>query len=81
MLSLIFFLFVFILINDTFSNLKMIVFIITGFICSNKEVKHVILFYHSGISPTLQMQWGFAVMFILQNNGGGSYFPKQRKGW
>ena len=43
MLSLLFFFWS--LVNDTFSNLKNIVFIITGF--SNKEVKQVVLINQS----------------------------------
>ena len=40
------------LVKDTFSNLKLDVFIITGFICSKKYVKQVVLMNHSWISPT-----------------------------
>ena len=54
-LSLIFF---GILVNDTFSNLKLNFFIITGFICSNRYVKQELLINHSWISPTLQREWG-----------------------
>ena len=35
------------LVNDKFSNLKLNVFLITGFICSNKYVKQVVLINHS----------------------------------
>ena len=33
------------LVNDTFSNLKLNVFIITGIICSNNYVKQLVLIY------------------------------------
>ena len=64
-------------VNDTFSNLKLYVFIITGFICSNKYVKQVVLINHSWISPTLQMRTG--VLFILQKIEEGTFSPKKGK--
>ena len=45
------------IINDLFSNLKLIIFIITGFICSNKDVKQVDLINHSWFSPISQRRW------------------------
>ena len=33
-------------------------FFITGFICSKKYLKQVVLINHSWISPTLQSRWG-----------------------
>ena len=45
-------------VNDTFSNLKLNFFIITGFIFSNKYVKQLVFINHSWISPTLQRGWG-----------------------
>ena len=51
---LILFFFFWILENSTFSNLKLILFIKTGFVTSNKEVKKVVLINHSWISPSLQ---------------------------
>ena len=42
------------LVNDTFSNLKLKVFIITGFICRNKYMKELVLVNHNWISPMLQ---------------------------
>ena len=63
--------------NDTFSNLKLYVFIITGFICSNKYVKQVVLINHSWISPTLQMRTG--VLFILQKIEEGTFSQKKGK--
>ena len=43
------------LVNDTFTNLKLNVFVITGFICSsNKYVVQVVLINHSCIILTLQ---------------------------
>ena len=55
-LSLIFFQSV---VNNTFSNLKLIVFIFTGFICSNKEVKQVVLINYTWIFSTLHRGWAF----------------------
>ena len=46
--------------NDTFSNLKLNVFIIIFIIiCNNKYLKQVVLINHSWISLTLQRGWGF----------------------
>ena len=45
-----------ILVNNTFSNLKLIAFIITGF--SNKEAKQMVLINHIWIRPILQRGWG-----------------------
>ena len=42
------------LVNGTFSYLKLSVFIITGFICSNKHVKQVVFINYSSIPPTHQ---------------------------
>ena len=39
------------LVNDTFSNLKLIVSIIGVFICSKKEVRQGVLINHSWIYP------------------------------
>ena len=46
------------LVNETFSNLKFNVFIITGSIFSNRYVKQVVFIKHSWIIPTLQKGWG-----------------------
>ena len=40
--------------SSKFSNLKLNVFIINGFICSNIYVKQVVLINYNWISPTLQ---------------------------
>ena len=47
-----------------------IVFIITGFICNNQEVKQVVLINHNSISTALQRGWGVGVLFILQKKMG-----------
>ena len=44
------------LVNATFSDLKVNIFFITRFICSNKYVKQLVLINHSCISPTLQRE-------------------------
>ena len=49
--------------NDTFSSLKIIAFIITGFIRSNKERKQVVLINHNWISDTLQRDWVWSSAF------------------
>ena len=41
------------LVNDKFSDLKLNIFIITGFICSKKYVKQVASINHSWISHTV----------------------------
>ena len=45
------------LVNTTFSNLKVNIFIINSFICTNKCVKQLVLINHSCISPRLQREW------------------------
>ena len=42
------------LVNATFSDLKVNIFVVTSFICSDKYVKQLVLINHSCISPTLQ---------------------------
>ena len=64
------------LVNETFSDLKFNVFIITGSIFSTKYVKQVVLINHSWISPTLQKGWGLE-LFILQKMGKGTFFSKK----
>ena len=59
------------LVNDTFSNLKLNVFIITGFICKNKYVKQVVLM----ISPTLQR--GLGLEFCLFSTKWVHFSPKK----
>ena len=64
------------LMNDIFSNLKVIIFIITGFVCSNKYVKQVVLINYSWISPT-----GIRVLFFLRKMGRVRFRPKKGSGW
>ena len=73
---------------------KVIVLIITGFICSNKEVTQVVLINHNCIlilfSTMIELQKMVGVLFILQKNwwkervgeggGGGKFFPKNGVG-
>ena len=65
---------------------KVIVLIITGFICSNKEVKQVVLINHNCIlilfSTMIELQRMVGVLFILpkiggRKGGGGKFFPKK----
>ena len=70
---------------------KVIVLIITGFICSNKEVKQVVLINHNCIlilfSTMIELQKMVGVLFILPKiggrrgwGGGGKFFPKNGVG-
>ena len=71
---------------------KVIVLIITGFICSNKEVKQVVLINHNCIlilfSTMIELQKMVGVLFILPKiggrrgwgGGGGKFFPKNGGG-
>ena len=65
---------------------KVIVLIITGFICSNKEVKQVVLINHNCIlilfSTMIELQKMVGVLFILPKIGGrrGKFFPKNGVG-
>ena len=71
---------------------KVIVLIITGFICSNKEVKQVVLINHNCIlilfSTMIELQKMVEVLFILPKiggrrgwgGGGGKFFPKKGGG-
>ena len=66
----------------TFSNLKLYVFVITGFICSDKCIKQVVLINHSWISPMLQRGWELMrILFILQKMEEGTYYPEKGRGW
>ena len=56
--------------------LKVNIFIITGFICSNKYVKQLVLITHS---PHITKGTGTGVLFILQKNRGGYIFPQKRE--
>ena len=67
------------LLNATFSDLKVNIFIITSFICSNKYVKQLVLINHSCISPTLQREWGLE-FYLFSKKWGRIYFsPKKRE--
>ena len=60
------------LVNDTFINFKLIVFINTGFICSNKEVLLVVLINHRWIFPTFPKVMGVGnFVYSPKNNGSG----------
>lgn len=71
---------------------KVIVLIITGFICSNKEVTQVVLINHNCIlilfSTMIELQKMVGVLFILPKiggrrgwgRGGGKFFPKNGVG-
>ena len=72
---------------------KVIVLIITGFICSNKEVTQVVLINHNCIlilfSTMIELQKMVGVLFILPKIGGrrgwgrggrGKFFPKNGVG-
>ena len=67
------------LVNATFSNLKMNIFIITSFICSNKYVKQLVLINHSCISPTLQREWGLEFCLFSKRWGRVHFSPKMRE--
>ena len=54
------------LVNDTFSNVKLNVFIITDCICINKYVKKVILINHNWISPIFQRGWGLEYCLLFK---------------
>ena len=56
-------------VNDKFSNLILNVFIITGFISSNKEVKQIALINYRWISPNFTKGIGVGVLVMLQNMG------------
>ena len=66
------------LLNDTFSNLKLNVFIITGFVCSNKYMKQIVLINHSWISPTSQRKWT-PKFCLFSKNGGDSFFFQNKE--
>ena len=64
------------LINDKFLNLKLNVFIITGFICSTEYVNQVVLINHSWISPTLLKRWGLEFC-LFSKKWGSVHFPQK----
>ena len=57
------------LVNDKFSNLILNVFVIIGFISSNKKVKQIALINHRWISLNFTKGMGVEVLVILQNMG------------
>ena len=63
--------------SDTFSNLKLNVFVITGFICSSKYEKKVVLINHSCISRTLQKRLGLEFC-LFSKNWGRVHFTLKR---
>ena len=67
------------LVNDTFSNLKLNVFMITDCICSNKYVKKVILINHSWISPIFQRKWGLEFCLLFKKWGKVHFPPKRER--
>ena len=59
--------------------LKLMAFIITGFICSNKEVKQVFWFIIAGFSCYKgDGAWNSA---YSPKNGGGTFSPQKLRGW
>ena len=69
------------LVNDTFSNLKLNLFIINGFICSNKYLKQVVWINHSWISPTLQRGWGFKFCLFSKKCGRVDFSHRKGRCW
>ena len=67
------------LVNGTFSNLKVNACTITGFICSNKHVKRLVLINHSCISHTLQREWGLEFRLFYNKWGRLHFSQKQRE--
>ena len=63
--------------NETFSNFKFNVFIITGSIFSNKYVKQVVLINHGWISPTLQKGWRLEFCLFFKKWERLHFFPKK----
>ena len=66
------------LVNETFSNFKLNIFFITGFICSNKEVKQKVLINHISTSPTIQRGWG--LQLCLFSKKWGRIYVSTKKG-
>ena len=63
------------LVNTRFSNLKVNIFIINSFICSNKCVKQLVLINQ------ITKGMGTVVLFIIQKLEEGTFFPKKEGGW
>ena len=68
------------LINETFSNLTLIVPII-GFIFSNKEAKQVVLIKinYNWISPTYKGDGGLSFVYSPRKFGEGGSFPPKKE--
>ena len=67
------------LLNATFSDLKVNIFIITSFICSNKYVKQLVLINHSYISRTLQREWELEFCLFFKKWWRVHFSPKKRE--
>ena len=67
------------LVNETFSNLKFNVFIITGSIFNEKYVKQVVLINSSSISPTLQKGWGLEFCSFFKKWGRVHFSPNKEE--
>ena len=65
------------LVNNTFSNLELYVFIVTG-ICSSKYVRQVVLIDYNWISPTLPRRWRLE-FFLFSKKWGGYIFLHKRE--
>ena len=67
-------------INETFSNLKLLVFIITGFISRNKEVKQVVLIIIAQSPPLYKEDVELEFCLLYQKiGGGGNFSPKTER--
>ena len=67
------------LVNATFSNLKVYICIITGFICCHKYMKQVVLI--KLYLPHVTKEMSIGVLLILQKLEEGRFFPKKERGW
>ena len=66
------------LVNETLSNFKFNVFIITRSVFSNKYVNQIILINQSWISPTLQKDGDWS--FVYSSKNGEGYISLKKKG-
>ena len=55
-------------------------FINTGFTCSNKYVKQVVLINNSWIYPKFQRGWGLEFCLFSEKWRTGTFFPKKGRG-
>ena len=70
------------LVNDTFSNLKFNIFIITGSIFGNKYMKQVVLINHSWISITFYKRNGdWSSVYSSKNWVRYIFFCKKGRSW